>query len=145
MRYLIVIIPIILGCIDLALKESNIFGWMFIGIGTFFLVAQLTNFNGSPKNGSIKFDWFSCVILMVFAFIFLINFLNEHQESDLLCAVGFTLAALSKTDVLIASMIKNEGSPLLKKAKKIVNTEFQTALKFAGLGFVLSSLLVRFG
>ncbi|MFC3094253.1 hypothetical protein DRW07_14800 [Alteromonas sediminis] len=145
MRILIVLIPVVLGSLELVSEYSSGIGWVLIGIGIYFLTAQYTGFWSPPKTGHVKFDWLSSLFFLFIAAKYGIDFLEGHQSNYLLGAIGFLLLGLSTIDVLIASVVAKQTSPSLQEVEKIVNTKFQAAFKYIGLGFILSSLVVHFG
>ncbi|MGB0217568.1 MAG: hypothetical protein ACPF9E_19290, partial [Alteromonas oceani] len=56
MRYLLVIVPTIMGCVELSSRESTGMGWLLIGIGVFFLLARFTGLFNQVQADNANFD-----------------------------------------------------------------------------------------
>lgn len=147
MRHLLVLFPISLGAFDLLFRESSAsgFGWILIGIGVFFLIAQTTSLLNPPKTDHIKFDWLSHFVFLLLAVVSLTRYIENNQNIYLLQSIGFLLVGLSTIDVLLASFVKKKVTIPKEEAEEIISVRFQDAFKYLGLGFIASSIVVSYG
>lgn len=142
MRYLLVIVPIIMGCVELSFNQSTGMGWLLIGIGVFFLLAQFTGLFTPVQAGNANFDWFSGFVFLFFAAMAFKEYSTGYQQHDLLRGIGFMLFGLSTVDVMVARVLAKADSNSLQDVKRVISTRFQTAVRFTGLGFCGASLVV---
>lgn len=142
MRYLLVIVPIIMGCMELSFSESMGMGWLLIGIGLFFLLAQFTGLFTKAQAGNTHFDWFSGCVFLFFAAMAFKDYSIGYQQHDLLRGIGFTLFGLSTVDAVVARILAKADSNSLQQVKRLISTRLQTAARFTGLGFCGASLIV---
>lgn len=141
-RYLLVMVPIIMGCVELSSRESTGMGWLLIGIGVFFLLAQFTGLFTQAQAGNANFDWFSGFVFLFFAAMAFKEYSMGYQQHDLLRGIGFTLLGLSTVDVVMARALAKADSTSLQGVKRVISARFQTAMRFTGLGFCGASLVV---
>ncbi len=142
MRYLLVIVPIIMGCVELSFNQSTGMGWLLIGIGVFFLLAQFTGLFTPVQAGNANFDWFSGFVFLFFAAMAFKEYSMGYQQHDLLRGIGFTLFGLSTVDVMVAKILAKADPTSLQDVKRVISTRFQTAVRYTGLGFCGASLVV---
>ena len=142
MRYLLVIVPIIMGCVELSFNQSTGMGWLLIGIGVFFLLAQFTGLFTPVQAGNANFDWFSGFVFLFFAAMAFKEYSMVYQQHDLLRGIGFTLFGLSTVDVMVARVLAKAAPTSLQDVKRVISTRFQTAVRFTGLGFCGASFVV---
>ena len=142
MRYLLVIVPIILGGVELSFSQSTGMGWILIGIGLFFLLAQFTGLFTQAQAGNTHFDWFSGFVFLFFAALAFKEYSIDYQQHDLLRGIGFTLFGLSTIDVVVAKMLAKADFTSFQEVKRVISTRIQTAVRFTGLGFCGASLVV---
>ncbi|PRO72201.1 hypothetical protein C6Y40_18670 [Alteromonas alba] len=142
MRYLLVIVPIIMGCVELSSRESTGMGWLLIGIGVFFLLARFTGLFTQAQADNANFDWFSGFVFLFFAVMAFKEYSMGYQQNDLLRGIGFTLFGLSTVDVMVARVLAKANLTSLQAVKRVISSRFQTALRFTGLGFCGASLVV---
>ena len=142
MRHLLVIIPVIMGCVELSFSESTGMGWLLIGIGLFFLLAQFTGLFTKAQAGNTSFDWFSSFVFWFFAMMAFKEYSIGYQQHDLLRGIGFTLFGLSTVDTVVARVLAKADSSSLQERKRVISTRLQTAARFTGLGFCEASIIV---
>ncbi len=134
MRYLLIFVPMALGCLLLLSQGRDVIGWLLIGIGVFFFVAQQTNLFAPAKPGQSKFDWFTSSVLLFFAVYFFKEYQTSNQHSDLLAAIGSTFVVLSTMGILIERFVakKITESPATQEYESIVIAKFQTVVRSLG-------------